>query len=91
MQQTAPKPQTAKVFKTGRSQAVRLPKEFRFDVSEVFIRRDEMTGDVVLSAKDSGEFIWKKILAAMEELSEAERNLFPERNVIVTKRREPVF
>jgi antitoxin VapB len=91
MRQTTPKPQTAKVFKTGRSQAVRLPKEFRFDVSEVSIRRDETTGDVVLSAKDSGEFIWKKILTEMEELSEAERNLFPDRSVIVTKRREPVF
>jgi antitoxin VapB len=88
---TVPKPQTAKVFKTGRSQAVRLPKDFRFDVSEVFIRRDEMTGDVVLSAKDSAESIWKTILKEMEELSEGERNLLPERTVIVTKRREPVF
>ena len=85
MQQTIPKPKTAKVFKTGRSQAVRLPKEFRFDVSEVFIRRDEMKGEVVLSAKDSGEFIWKEILKEMEELSEGERRLFPERNVIATK------
>ena len=31
---------TAKVFWTGRSQAVRLPKEFRFDAKEVRIRRD---------------------------------------------------
>ena len=43
--------QTAKVFATGRSQAVRLPLEFRFDVSEVFIRHDPVTGDVVLSRK----------------------------------------
>jgi antitoxin VapB len=33
--------QTAKVFMTGRSQAVRLPAEFRFNSKEVFIRRDE--------------------------------------------------
>ena len=40
---------TAKLFKTGRSQAVRLPKEFRFESSEVFIRRE---GDeVILSEK----------------------------------------
>ena len=45
--------QTAKIFSTGRSQAVRLPLEFRFDVSEVFIRRDSSTGDVVLSRKPS--------------------------------------
>jgi antitoxin VapB len=43
--------QTAKVFITGRSQAVRLPREFRFDETEVFIRRDPLTGDVVLSRK----------------------------------------
>jgi antitoxin VapB len=30
---------TAKLFRTGRSQAVRLPKEFRFDGNEVRIRR----------------------------------------------------
>ena len=29
--------QTAKLFKNGRSQAVRLPKEFRFEEEEVFI------------------------------------------------------
>ena len=35
---------TAKVFKSGNSQAVRLPKEFQFDVSEVdiFRRGDEV-------------------------------------------------
>ena len=39
----------AKLFTTGRSQAVRLPKEFRFESSEVFIRRE---GDeVILSEK----------------------------------------
>ena len=30
---------TAKVFMSGRSQAVRIPKEFRFDGDEVTIRR----------------------------------------------------
>jgi antitoxin VapB len=30
---------TAKIFWSGRSQAVRLPKEFRFDTDEVRIRR----------------------------------------------------
>ena len=42
---------TAKLFTTGRSQAVRLPIEFRFGGDEVFIRRDPVTGDVILSAK----------------------------------------
>lgn len=38
-------PRTAKVFMSGRSQAVRLPAEFRFRTREVFI---EKKGDTVL-------------------------------------------
>lgn len=41
----------AKLFKNGRSQAVRLPAAFRFDSEEVFIHKDEQTGDVILSRK----------------------------------------
>jgi antitoxin VapB len=51
--------QTAKIFATGRSQAVRLPLAFRFDVAEVFIRQDAATGDVVLSRKPSD---WQGLL-----------------------------
>ena len=43
--------QTAKLFKNGKSQAVRLPMSYRFEGSEVCIRRDEATGDVILSRK----------------------------------------
>ena len=43
--------QTAKIFITGRSQAVRLPLEYRFDEKEVYIRRDPATGDVILSRR----------------------------------------
>lgn len=39
----------AKIFRYGRSQAVRLPAEFRFEGKEVYIRQDPATGDVVLS------------------------------------------
>jgi len=42
-------PKTAKLFRNGRSQAVRLPAEYRFEGSEVYVRRDPTTGDVVLS------------------------------------------
>ena len=42
---------TAKLFRNGRSQAVRLPAEFRFEGSEVFIRQDPKTGDVILSRR----------------------------------------
>jgi virulence-associated protein VagC len=42
---------TAKLFRNGRSQAVRLPSDFRFEGSEVFVRRDPATGDVILSRR----------------------------------------
>jgi antitoxin VapB len=51
---------TAKVFMTGRSQAVRLPAEFRFDTDEVYVRRDPETGDVVLSRRPGN---WKEFFA----------------------------
>jgi len=41
--------QTAKLFKSGRRQAVRFPAEFRFEGNEVRIRRDSDTGEVILS------------------------------------------
>jgi antitoxin VapB len=42
---------TAKLFRNGRSQAVRLPAEYRFEGTEVFVRRDPATGDVILSRR----------------------------------------
>lgn len=44
--------ETAKIFKTGRSQAVRLPKKYRFTTSEVEIRRE---GDKVILSPISRE------------------------------------
>jgi antitoxin VapB len=52
----------AKVFRTGRSQAVRLPAAYRFDTKEVFVRRDEATGDVILSRRPSD---WTGLVAAI--------------------------
>ena len=49
MSQVHPAPKTAKLFSNGASQAVRLPQEFRFEGSEVYIWRDERSGTVVLS------------------------------------------
>lgn len=79
-------PSTAKLFTTGRSQAVRLPMEFRFQGTEVFIRRDLNTGDVVLSAKPTSwtEFfdladrtsIPADFMADREDIPAEERDLF---------------
>ncbi len=57
--------QTAKLFTNGRSQAVRIPSAFRFEGSEVFIRRDEATGDVILSARPRN---WSGLMDALKAL-----------------------
>jgi len=69
---------TAKIFITGRSQAVRLPLEYRFDCREVYIRRDPETGDVVLSRRPDS---WDALFALYETtdvpadfMTEADRN-----------------
>lgn len=54
----------AKLFKNGRSQAVRLPAEYRFDSNEVYIRRDPETGDVILSRKPT---TWEGFFAALKD------------------------
>jgi antitoxin VapB len=61
---TAPK--TAKLFTNGGSQAVRLPAEFRFDTDEVYVRRDERTGDVILSAQPRSS--WAEFMALRAQL-----------------------
>ena len=42
---------TAKVFMTGNSQAIRLPKPFRVNVSEVWITKNDATGEITLKPK----------------------------------------
>jgi len=42
---------TAKVFTNGNSQAVRLPKAFRVEASEMWISRNDQTGDITLRPK----------------------------------------
>ena len=68
----------AKVFITGRSQAVRLPLEYRFEEKEVYIRRDSVTGDVILSRRPDS---WDGFFALdattnvpADFMSEADRN-----------------
>ncbi len=53
----------AKVFMTGRSQAVRIPAEYRFHSSEVSIRRDPASGDLILS---EGPGTWADVFAALD-------------------------
>ena len=63
-----PETKTAKLFKNGRSQAVRLPAEFRFEGTEVNIRRDPNTGEVILSPKRPKKGNWNAFLEARAKL-----------------------
>lgn len=63
--------QTAKLFLNGRSQAVRLPKAFRFEgITEVLIERD---GDRVILSPGKRPSI-ERLIAALTEFDS-----FPER------------
>ena len=55
----------ARVFYSGRSQAVRIPAEFRFKTDEVYVRRDPQSGDLVLSESPAKK-TWKEIFAALD-------------------------
>ena len=69
----------AKVFWSGRSQAVRLPKKYRFDAKEVRIRRH---GSGVILEPIADDWDWldqlspldgDAVIAAQEPLPEQER------------------
>lgn len=56
---------TAKIFENGRSQAVRLPKEYRFSSDEVMINR---VGDIVMLIPKSDK--WNSFIQALDMFSE---------------------
>ena len=58
----------AKLFKNGASQAVRLPAEFRFEGDEVYVTRDDATGDVVLS-KRPGAKTWNEFFELLHAVN----------------------
>jgi antitoxin VapB len=56
---------TAKLFQNGQSQAVRLPKEFRFDGDEVFIKRSG-NAVVLIPANHS----WDALFSSLDQFSD---------------------
>lgn len=56
---------TAKIFENGRSQAVRLPKEFRFSEDEVMINR---IGEIVLLIPKTSK--WDSFAKALDMFSD---------------------
>jgi antitoxin VapB len=73
---------TAKIFTTGRSQAVRLPKAYRFDTAEVFI--EKVGNTVILRPKRNKDEWWASVQTALAQFEgfpeeiERERGLLPD-------------
>jgi antitoxin VapB len=84
-----PQTRTAKLFKNGASQAVRLPAEFRFEGNEVYATRDEQTGDVVLSTKP-GARTWAEFIALMRTI-DVPNDFMAERPMNVPPRERDLF
>ena len=61
---------TAKVFTNGHSQAIRLPKAFRVNVNEMWIAKNEATGEITLKPKDTAEIRRKRLDALMTAIAE---------------------
>ena len=73
----------AKIFQSGRSQAVRLPKEFRFNGSEVFVKR--IGKAVVLLPTDDA---WDSLAQSLDLFSE---DFMVERGQSQKQQREELF
>ncbi len=61
---------TAKVFTNGNSQAIRLPKAFRVDVDEMWIARNEVTGEITLKPKDTAILRQRRLDALMAAIAQ---------------------
>ena len=76
----------AKVFMNGRSQAVRLPKEFRFDTDEVTVERQADGAVVLRPVPVDAHAAWMaRVMAAVQRFEgmpdEIERDKTPPRDV----------
>ena len=74
---------TAKLFRNGQSQAVRLPKEFRFEGDEVFIKR---SGNVVVLIPATHS--WDALFGSLDKFS---ADFMDERNQPEQPAREEIF
>ena len=79
-------PRKARVFMSGRSQAVRIPAEFRFDTDEVYVRRDHQTGDLILSRTPAN---WAEIFQALDDAG-FPSTFLADREQGVAEEREPL-
>jgi antitoxin VapB len=62
----------AKLFQNGGSQAVRIPSELRFEGHEVYIRKDLVSGDLIISGEQPGSLAKLRALQELYPLPEAD-------------------
>lgn len=74
---------TAKLFKNGQSQAVRLPKEYRFPGKQVYLRK---VGKGVLLLPEEGS--WDSLIESVSHFTE---DFLEERDQGVPEQREGLF
>jgi len=56
---------TAKLFQNGQSQAVRLPKEFRFEDDQVFVKK---SGNIVVLIPTKNS--WDTLIQSLDQFSD---------------------
>lgn len=74
---------TAKLFRNGHSQAVRLPKEFRFEGNKVFIKK---VGNVVMLIPHQNS--WQVMFDSLDKFSD---DFMPHRSQPLIQLREELF
>lgn len=73
---------TARLFQNGQSQAVRLPKEFRFDGEFVYVKK---SGNAVILLPAKGS--WDSLVGSLEKFSD---DFMIRRKQPATQKREPL-
>jgi antitoxin VapB len=76
----------ARVFMNGRSQAVRIPAEYRFASDQVYIRRNPQNGEVILSERPLGKSL-KEIFDMIDAAGGAD-DLLKDRDTTPPRERE---
>jgi antitoxin VapB len=74
---------TAKIFQNGQSQAIRLPKEYRFPGTKVYIKR---VGNVVVLIPEQAS--WQTLVDSLALFSD---DFMAERQQPATQQREALF
>ncbi len=75
--------ETAKLFRNGRSQAVRLPKKYSLAGDEVYVKK--INGIVVLIPKD--EDPWKPFVDSLDKFSDDFFNFKRDQGIIEKRKR----